>query len=304
MNNASKLNYIIISPVKDEEKYVETTIRAVLRQTIRPLKWIIVDDGSRDATSDVIGRYSKECSWISTLRIDRDARRQLGSAEVRAFDCGYRLIEDVAHDFIVKLDCDVDLPTDYFERLISRFQEDETLGICSGVYLERKAGRWQPVKMPAYHASGASKTVRAECFRQIGGFILCPGWDTVDEIKARAVGWKTRCFEDLTFYHLKPEGSASGYLKIAFMCGEIDYRSGLPIPFFFLKVLYRLTAGHPVLLGGLAMLAGFLKALILRRPKLVERSEAKLYRRMLNERIVERISTIATRVRLIASQQV
>src|SRR5271157_2304058 len=178
-------NYVIVSPVKDEEKYIETTIKSVIGQTVRPSSWIIVDDGSRDRTSGIVRKYCQRYSWIHFVRIDRGAEKQVGSAEVSAFVLGYKQVE-ADHEFVVKLDGDLDLPEDYFAGLIARFREDETLGIASGLFLEQKGKRWVLCRLPDYHAVGASKMVRIECYRQIGGFILEPGWDTVDEIRARA----------------------------------------------------------------------------------------------------------------------
>jgi glycosyltransferase involved in cell wall biosynthesis len=297
MDERVEQSYVIISPVKDEAKYVETTINAVVRQTVKPLQWIIVDDGSRDATGEILRRYSERFPWIEVLRLERDSKRRLGFAEVRAFTIGYRLVKDLAHDFVVKLDCDLDLPEDYFEQLIARFRQDDRLGIASGVYLETNGRGWVRKSIPYYHAAGASKMVRAQCYRQIGGFIQGRGWDTADEIKAWAMGWKTCHFEDLPFHHLRPEGAASGYLRTSLKYGETDYLTGNGGPFFFLKAFHRMIVGKPILLGGLGLMAGFLKAFLLRKPKLVSAHEAKLYRKLLNQRMVEGIKETGTKLR-------
>ncbi len=284
--------YIVVSPVKDEEKYVETTLISVIGQTHRPSRWIIVDDGSTDATPGILDRYAAVNPWITVLRIDRDKKRRLGIAEVRAFEAGYQLANGEPHDFVVKLDCDVELPLDYFERLLAHFELDSTLGITSGGYRELRGGQWVQIHTPAYHAPGASKTMRVECYRQIGGFVLYPGWDTVDEIKARALGWKTCHFEELSFRHLKPEGSGSGYLKIARMCGQIDYVSGVGFSFSLAKGIHRMIYGRPFLLAGCSMLYGFLSSALTRKPMLVTPREARLYRQLLHGRVVDRVRRV------------
>jgi glycosyltransferase involved in cell wall biosynthesis len=297
MDQRIEPSYVIVSPVKDEEKYVETTISAVIRQTVKPLRWIIVDDGSRDGTGEILRRYSERFPWIEVLRLERDSKRRLGIAEIRAFDCGYRLVENLTHDFVVKLDCDLDLPEDYFEKLIARFREDDRLGIASGIHLEKNGRGWIRGRDPRYHAVGASKMLRSECYRQIGGFVLRPGWDALDEIRAWAMGWKTCHFDDLPFYHLKPEGAATGYLTTNLRYGETDYVIGSGGPFFLLKAIHRMIVGKPILLGGLALVAGFLKAFLLRKPKLASAHEAKLYRQLLNRRMLEGIKEIGTKLR-------
>jgi poly-beta-1,6-N-acetyl-D-glucosamine synthase len=284
--------YVLVSPVKDEEKYIERTIQAVLHQTIKPCKWVIVDDGSCDRTHAIVEEHAREFPWITPVTLETRGGRQPGSGIIRAFEAGYEAIRDLDFDFIVKFDCDLDFPADYFEQLIAKFQQDDKLGIASGIFLEENRGEWVPLKMPAYHAAGQTKMIRAECFADIGGFVVSRGWDTVDEIKARIKGWKTRHFEEIYFFHLKKEGSGIGFLRTNMMHGEIYYLTGGGGLFFTFKFLHRLVFGEPFLVGGLMLLWGFLKTRFSGRPRLVSESEARLYRGLLNRRIVERLSSI------------
>lgn len=281
----SELNYVVVSPAKDEAGRIEKTIDSMLRQTSRPVRWVIVDDGSSDGTSEIIKSYERSFPWISTIRVNRDKTRRIGSAEIRAFELGLRSLDTAAFDLVVKLDCDLILAPDYFERLIAYFAADPALGIASGVYLEQKGFIWTEVVMPSYHASGASKMVRKQCLSDIGGFPLVPGWDTADEIKAQSKGWKTQHFPDLKFYHLRNEGSAIGGWKTGVLHGHIYYVTGGG-PFFLLfKCAHRSLVGKPVGLGGIAMLWGYLKASVRREEQIVTDAEARFYRRQLNSRL-------------------
>jgi len=287
MNECSRpANYVIISPVKDEALYVEKTIQSVVGQSVRPCRWIIVDDGSRDATPQILTRYSEEHSWITVLTVPRDGERKPGSAEIIAFMAGYRLIEQDHFDFVVKLDCDLEIPPEYFKTLIRRFEANPKLGIASGIYMEEHERVWKPVKLPKYHAAGCSKMVRAECFHEMGGFILRPGWDTVDEIRAQVMGWETCHFEDIALHHLKPEGIGIGFSRTNLMHGQIYYLTGGGTLFFLLKCLHRLVFGRPILLGGVLMFVGFVQVYLKGEPRLVSDREALHYRRLLNERIL------------------
>jgi len=279
-------DYVVISPVKDEGSYVEKTIQSVIGQSVRPRRWIIVDDGSRDATPEILARNTRQCSWITVVSLTRDCERKPGSAVIAAFMAGYELIKNDQFDFVVKLDCDLEIPEPYFETLMSRFQADPKLGIASGIYLENQRQSWKPVKMPKYHAAGCSKMVRAECFREIGGFIPHRGWDTVDEIRAQAMGWKTCHFEDIALRHLKSEGTGIGSRRTNLMLGHIYYLTGGGTLFFLLKCLHRMVFGRPFFLGGVAMLVGFLQPCLKGEPRLVSEREAVCYRRLLNERIL------------------
>ena len=279
------MNYIIISPVKDEERYLETTIKSVISQTIKPVRWIIVNDGSIDRTPEILNEYCKKYEWINVVKIERGSRRQPGSAVINAFNRGYEIVKNEQFDYIVKLDCDLNFDSYYFEELLSKFNEDKKLGIASGIYLEKNDKHWIPVKMPFYHTAGACKFVRADCFKQIGGFIPSRGWDTIDEIRAQMMGWETRHFETLKMYHLKNEGSGIGNLRTNVMHGEIFYLTGGSKIFFMLKTLHRMIFGEPFFIGGIMMVFGYLKPLFFRKKLLVTDKEAKFYKQLLNRRI-------------------
>ena len=281
--------YIVISPVKDEEQHIERTILSMAQQSVLPLNWIIVDDGSTDRTRDIVRTYAAKHSWITLVQAEQEAVAPPESRIIRAFNIGYQTIKDANHDFIAKVDCDLDLPHHYFEQLMLRFQQDRELGIASGVYLERTRGSWTTVKMPVYHAAGASKVIRAKCFRDIGGFVPAYGWDTIDEIRAQMMGWKTCHFDDLQVHHLKKEGSKSGYARTSQMQGEVYYLTGGGIVFFAGKCLHRLVCGAPLLWDGLALLSGFVRAKVSGRARLVAKSEAQFYRRLLNRRMRDRV---------------
>jgi biofilm PGA synthesis N-glycosyltransferase PgaC len=141
------------------------------------------------------------------------------------------------------------------------------------------------VEMPEYHAAGASKVIRRECFERIGGFVVEKSWDTVDEIRAQVNGWDTGHFPDIQFYHLKNEGSGIGQLRTAAMLGEVSYLTGWSKAFFLAKAIRRLVTGRPFVLGSVMMMCGYWKALLLRKQPLVSDEEARHYRRLLAARL-------------------
>ncbi len=281
--------YLIVSPVKDEGPYIGQTLRSVVEQTARPAHWLLVDDGSSDDTAERILEYSRRFPWIRLARTERHGKRMTGTAEVVAFNYGYRLIRDLDFDYVVKLDGDLVLEKDYFEKLLARFREDERLGIASGVYLQKEAGGWKPVSMPDYHAAGASKVIRRKCFEEIGGFIESPGWDTVDEIRARFRGWNTRHFTDLSFYHLRSEGSWMGCKNTQMMLGEVFYATCGSRILFPVKLLHRAFWTRPRVVASALMAWGYLKSFFLRKPLLVTPGEAKVYRRLQWARLLPRL---------------
>ena len=284
--NTLTRKYVAISPARDEGPYIERTIQSVIQQTWRPQSWVIVDDGSQDETLQIVSRYAAEHPWITVLSLARDGERKPGSAVINAFIAGYKRVEGEQFDFVVKLDCDLEIPPQYFETLLSRFQVDPKLGIASGVYIEEHERVWKTVKLPKYHAAGCSKIVRTQCFRQIGGFIPERGWDTVDEIRAQVMGWKTCHFGDVTVRHLRSEGTGIGFARTSMMHGQIYYATGGSVLFFLLKFFHRLVFGRPVVLGAIMMLVGLARAWLKGEPKLVNNEEAARYRHLLNDRLL------------------
>jgi biofilm PGA synthesis N-glycosyltransferase PgaC len=284
--------YIVISPVKDEEPYVERTLQCMVDQTLRPVLLVIVDDGSNDRTPEILSRYEKDHDFIRVIRTPATGSRQPGSAVIRAFNAGYDSVGNVDYDFVVKLDCDLSFSADYFEALLACFANDDRLGIASGVYLESPDGsRWIEIEMPAYHAAGASKVIRKECFEQIGGFVASRGWDTLDEIRAIARGWRTTHFRDLKMKHWKIEGSGIGQWRTNLMHGEIYFLSGGGPLFFLLKVVHRMTR-RPYVVGAIALLWGYLRAMVKRKPLLVTDEEGRCYRALLNGRIANKLNAL------------
>lgn len=288
-------DYLIVSPVRDEERFIEHTLRSITRQTVKPLVWVIVDDGSIDGTRQIVERYQLTYPFIHLIEGSKRERREPGSGVIRAFNIGYESVRAIDHQFLVKLDCDLSFDCDYFERLLAKFAENPKLGIASGIYQEARAGQdWVTVEMPPYHAAGASKMIRRQCFEEIGGFVAARGWDSVDEIRAMTRGWCTRHFPELRIKHWKTEGSGIGLVRTSVMHGEIYYLTGGSKFFFLLKVMHRLF-NRPLLLGGLGLVWGYLRTMCQKgRPLLVTEDEARCYKSLLNSRILNRVRKLGS----------
>jgi poly-beta-1,6-N-acetyl-D-glucosamine synthase len=264
--NTSKNKYVVISPVRDEGQYIAGTIQSVIRQTMRPTEWIIVDDGSHDETGRIIDRYAKQYPWIVALhRADR-GRRLAGAGVMEAFHYGYEHLQCQDWEFLGKLDGDVSLEASYFEACIRRFAEDVKLGICGGVLYFEKNGHLQLDKQPRHHVRGALKLYRRSCWAEIGGLIRSPGWDTVDEIHAQMLGWQTRSFSDLKVIHHRPAGAAAGTWRDNVKNGCADYVSGYHPLFIFFKCLKRMFQ-KPYIIKSFAHAYGYASGYVKRMPR-------------------------------------
>lgn len=290
-SETSAPRYIVITPVKNEQEYIEITIKSMLAQTRKPVKWLIMNDGSTDGTREIVERFAQQHDWIALLNLDSSVDRKPGDGIAKVFNIGYAKIENIKADAIVKLDGDVSFDHDYFESLLQKFEDNPKLGIASGVYFERGRDEWQKrdlirvSKGRMFHACGASKVYRMECIRDIGGLKPVRGWDTVDEISAQVKGWITQGFPDCRLYHHKREGSGVGLLRTNKMLGEISYTTGSFPPFFLMKCFHRAVCAKPFILGGIWMWLGYMKCMISGTPRIVNRKEHRFYQKQQIERI-------------------
>lgn len=257
---ASVPRYIVITPARNEEENLVHTIRSLVAQTIRPVRWVIVNDGSTDGTARIIDEAAAAHPWITAVhRTDRGFRQQ-GGGVIDAFYDGYARIGEAHWDFLVKFDADLSFAPDFFAACFAKFDEDPRLGIGGGVISNDVNGVLAPESPgdPGFHVRGATKIYRRACWDQIGGLLRAPGWDTIDELKANMLGWTTRTFRDLPLLHHRLCGAADGTWKNYVKFGLSNYITGYHPLFMLLKCLRR-TLRRPYVVGGVALLVGFVK---------------------------------------------
>ena len=262
----TNIGYVIVTPVRNERKYIAATIESVAGQTITPLEWIIVDDGSTDGTLDVLQHYAARFPWIKPrVRVDRGFR-QAGPGVVDAFYEGYNNLTAEGWKYLVKLDGDVTFPANYFEQIFRRFDGESRLGIAGGALYHLLKNRLVLDKCPEFHVRGATKVYRKECWEDIGGLCRAPGWDTMDEVKANMLGWKTRSYPELQVIHHRFTGTAENLWRNLLKDGRGDYYSGYHPLYVISKCTYRLVT-KPYIIGGLGMAIGFFGEYIKRSPR-------------------------------------
>ena len=219
------MNYYIIIPAYNEEKFIDLTLKSLVNQTVLPQKIVVVSDNSTDKTAKIVTDFAKNHSFISLIEKKSDAIHLPGSKVVRAFQTGLETVDN-NYDFIVKLDADLILPSNYFETIIQHFKSDATIGMAGGFAYIEKNNSWILENLTDKdHIRGAFKAYRKQCFAEIGGLKPAMGWDTVDELLCRFYGWKIKTDPTLIVKHLKPTGA--NYNKSArYKQGEAFYSLG------------------------------------------------------------------------------
>jgi glycosyltransferase involved in cell wall biosynthesis len=283
------MRYVIISPVRNEGANLDACIDSVARQTVRPTEWIIVNDGSTDRTAQILDAAARTHPWISVVhRADR-GYREPGTGVIAAFYDGYPRIRTADWQFLVKLDGDLVLPADYFERCFDEFRKEPALGIGGGIVYHTENGHDVVEPNPRFHVRGATKIYRRDCWDAIGGLLKAPGWDTLDEAKAQMLGWSTRSFPELRLLHLRATGSADGAWRNAVKNGRANYITGYHPAFMLLKCARRvLEKPYGVVAAG--HLYGFVTGYLKRMPQVPDRALVRYIRTQQVRRLLLRES--------------
>jgi biofilm PGA synthesis N-glycosyltransferase PgaC len=261
--------YVVITPVRNEQENLPRTIVSMAQQTVRAWKWVIVDDGSTDATGRIADEARAQYPWIEVVhRRDRGFRKP-GGGVVEAFREGYQLVESTRWDFIVKLDGDLSFEPDYFAAVFNHFVQNPRLGITGGTICKLDGGALVPESIgdPRFHVRGATKIYRADCWQQLGGLYPAPGWDTLDEIKANMLGWTTCTLAGLKLHHHRHAGEADGKWVNWFKNGRANYITGYLPLFMLCKCLTRIFS-KPYGIGALGLWCGYASGYLKRVPRI------------------------------------
>ncbi|MEZ5245291.1 MAG: glycosyltransferase family A protein [Acidimicrobiales bacterium] len=258
--------YVVVSPARDEAEYLPYTMRSMVAQTWRPAKWVIVNDGSTDGTGEIAREFAADHDWIEVIdRRDRGSRRP-GGGVVEAFSEGFALMDGIDWEFAVKLDSDLDLPEDYFERCLQRMIDEPELGIAGGMIENDIDGKLVLEEHPMFHVRGATKIYRRSCWDAIGGIHAVKGWDTLDELKAALNGYTTRSFRDIILIQRRFTGDGQGQWPNWQKNGEAAYVCGYHPAFVLAKAVRRCFI-RPWVIAGAGLVVGYCKAVINRRER-------------------------------------
>src|ERR1700677_2467573 len=273
--------YVLVTPARNEEAFIAKTIESVIRQTVLPIKWVIVNDGSTDSTGSIAGKYAASHNWIEV--VNRPVRKERNfAAKVHAFNAGQEKLKNVQYEIIGNLDSDVALDEDHFEFLLNKFKEDPRLGVAGTIFSEEGGYSSETSSFEGQnHVSGQCQLFRRQCFEEIGGYFAnkAGGIDWIAVATARMMGWTTRSYREKSFFHFRHLGTAErGVLASSFSYGEKDYYLGGHPVWETFRVAYRMTK-RPYLLDGVALGSGYLWAFLRRTERPVSDELMRFHRK-------------------------
>jgi glycosyltransferase involved in cell wall biosynthesis len=263
------LGYAVVTPARNEAANLRRLAGSMEAQLVRPLQWMIVDDGSTDDTAELAQDLAARIPWVTLMtspaatRGDALTLGRSGGRDVVAFQAGIAAL-DKRPDVIVKLDADVSLAPDYFQQLLERFEGDPKLGIAGGICQELDAtGQWQAVHVTRGHVRGAARAYRWQCFEAVAPLEERLGWDSVDLAKARVAGWGVRSFEEIPFQHHRKMGARDGSWASYSSQGDVAHFLGYRPSYLLIRTTFRAVRDP----AALALIVGFSKAALARRER-------------------------------------
>jgi glycosyltransferase involved in cell wall biosynthesis len=275
------MKYVLITPARNEERFITKTLESMVAQTLLPECWVIVDDGSTDRTAEIVQDYSRCYPWIELVRRAQSVDRSF-AAKVQAFNVGLERVQPLECEVIGNLDADLSFGPDYLEFLMPKFCEDPKLGVAGTPFTED--GGYDSARDSfegENHVAGGCQLFRSRCFQDVGGYIPNRegGIDWIAVTTARMKGWKTRSFPEKRFHHYRTLGTAErSTLAASFSYGEKDYYLGGSPVWQLFRVAYRMTK-QPVVIDGLALLSGYCWAALRRMKRPVTPELIRFHRR-------------------------
>jgi glycosyltransferase involved in cell wall biosynthesis len=280
----SGMSYALVTPARNEAAFLEATIQAVVGQSIRPSRWVIVSDGSTDGTDEIVKKYATEYPWIELLRMPERTERHF-AAKAHAFNAGFERIKDLECGVVGNLDADITFEPGYFAFLMERFAADPELGVGGTPFVEDRENPGEHTYAHRFaqldHVSGACQLFRRECFEEVGGYVPVKGGaiDWIAVTTARMKGWKTRTFPEMVCFHHRKLGTGNNKpLMVRFHYGTKAYYVGGHPLWIVARGIFQMRES-PRIVGGLYFLGGYLWAFIKRMPRAVTPELIKFHRR-------------------------
>lgn len=257
--------YAIVTPVRDEEAYIGAMIQSIADQTITPKQWVIVDDGSRDRTAEIVAEYSRRFPYIELVTLPARELRLAGGEG--AIPIALQRLDFSRLDYLARFDADLVFPPDYIERILQEFANDPALGIAGGMLHVESRGSFYLESNPEFHVRGALKMYRRQCFTDIGGLNTQIGWDTIDEVTAWSKGWKTRSFAAVHVIHRRPTGGGIAGRRLYRQRGRAEYFT-CSHPLHVLARVLRIAYIERSIVKPICYLAGFVGSFLRGEPRI------------------------------------
>jgi len=272
--------YVLLTAAKNEEACIGEVIELVVRQTVVPQAWFIIDDGSTDRTAEIVTSFAAKHPFIHLYSAESRGGRNFGS-QYKAILAAYEMARPLEFEFVAIQDADQSPErADYYELVLEEFRRDEKLGMVSGTVYERPRGIWELRPDNAPDSLAASVVIRRTCFDAIGGYtpLYYGGSDYLLQLDAMMAGWEIKTRPDLPILHYRPGSSAGGIWRGRFREGLEDASMGSHPLFEFFRCCRRITKS-PFFFGSAVRFGGYVWWTVTRRKPLLPADKVAFLRK-------------------------
>ncbi len=282
--DTSPVSYILITPLRNEITTVEITLQSIIQQKVRPMLWVILDDGSQDGSADLVDGFCRQYPWIRLIGRPDRGFDLVGQGVAELLNYGMKLIREYPSSYVGKIDADLHLPADYFETLLVLMATEPSVGVCSGHPYTFENGRKFLERHGDDFPSGTARLYRRCYLEEIGDFVNSVGWDTVDLLRMQMHGYKAKVLHSLEYHHIRRMGTRNGYRHGMIRDGRNAYLTGYHPLFFLCRAVFNMRY-RPYLLRTLCMLWGYCCAWQRRLPYIVTDAERTYHIKLQKKRL-------------------
>lgn len=130
---------VIIIPVYNVEKYLSKCLDSVFNQTYKNIEVICVNDGSTDSSPNILSKYKEKYKNLTLINKDNGG---LSSAR----NAGLNHINDYENNFVMFIDSDDYIVSNYVETLVTTQSINDSDIVCSNYYIDAGDGRFWEMK--------------------------------------------------------------------------------------------------------------------------------------------------------------
>jgi hypothetical protein len=279
----AKLTYVVLTAARNEKELISKTLKSMAAQTVKPLKWVVVSDGSTDGTDELVKSYAQENPLIELVRMPDRKERQF-AAKAHCINTAYDHVKNLSFGIVTNLDADVSFGPTYFEFLLEKFAGMPGLGVAGTPYAENpekpNEHSCASPRADLNHVSGPCQLFRRRCWEDVGGYVPVKGGaiDWIAVTTARMKGWQTRCFLDQHYFHHRKMGTAGATpIGVRFHYGKkAHYVGGHPL-WEMLKGVATMKE-RPLIFGGISYICGYVYSAVSRTQRPVSNQLVRFHR--------------------------
>jgi glycosyltransferase involved in cell wall biosynthesis len=302
------MKYVLITPVKNEEKHLPKLAECIINQTILPHVWIILNDCSSDKTPIIIKELERNHNWIKGVKFQgltkRDLDEHFGEICNFAFKEAMKYCDNMklSIDYLAKVDADIIIPINCIEEVLSILEENKEVGVI-GPHLKYKPNAsFRQERSEVTEASGNNyprydlqepsdglRIYRVATYKDIGGIPETLAPDVVALAKAKLKGWQVHRYGGVIAYKTRQTSASIQSIRNGYkMQGLRRYYLNYPISMLLLYAALEVLNKTPDL--GVAMLSGYFNGILNKKEKINDKEIRDYFRKKRPREIMHQIS--------------